>query len=293
VDRYGFYYPTGVCNECGNVQQEEYYNKDVLNLFYTKYYRKIYGATPPKNLYAYQREGRGVAIFNFIQKIAEPRKVLEIGCGAGGILSRFSDAGCDVLGLDYDKNYLNEASKNNVQVRQGSIEKLEPNERFDLIILSHVLEHIVYPADFLKEIKNFLNDDGILYIEVPSLDDIRTGASGYDLLNYWQNAHTVHFTMKTLTMLCNSIGLMPIKITKTIHSCWKKSNEAIVLSEIQKRESLEYSKEILFAIEANRKSFKAKLMNVKFTIRSWLVGFLSIIGIKPYIQYLYIKFQAR
>ena len=35
IDRYGFFYPTAICEKCGNVQQKDYYREDVLIDFYT------------------------------------------------------------------------------------------------------------------------------------------------------------------------------------------------------------------------------------------------------------------
>jgi len=211
VDRFGFYYPTAVCEQCGNVQQYQYYDNDTLCLFYSKYYRKIYGDSIPKSLFDSQRNGKGVNIFEFTQRLIKPKKVLEVGCGAGGILSRFLDVDCDVLGLDFNEDYLEEGRKYNIPLKNGSLEKLGDDEKFDLIILSHVLEHIVDPSTFLEKLAQHLEGGGLIYIEVPSLDNVRNGDYNYDLLYYFQNAHTVHFTTRSLTLLCKKAGLKPKK----------------------------------------------------------------------------------
>lgn len=111
VDRYGFFYPTGMCKQCGNVQQEQYYDEETLELFYTDYYRAIYGDVSPKFLFDSQVNGKGMAIFEFLKSSVSPKKVLDVGAGAGGILSRYVDIGCEVLGLDFDENYLAYAQK--------------------------------------------------------------------------------------------------------------------------------------------------------------------------------------
>lgn len=116
--------------------------------------------------------------------IATPKTVLEVGCGAGGILAGFKDAGCEVLGLDFDESYLKAAKNNDIPVKRGSLEQLEPNSKFDLIILSHVLEHIVEPLPFLRQLFMYLEDDGLLYIEVPSLNLVDEGGYGTDLMTY-------------------------------------------------------------------------------------------------------------
>ncbi|MGB1103629.1 MAG: class I SAM-dependent methyltransferase [Crocinitomicaceae bacterium] len=42
------------------------------------------------------------------------------------------------------------------------------NERFDLIIMRHVLEHFLDPLTVLKRIREVLSEDGVLYIAVPN-----------------------------------------------------------------------------------------------------------------------------
>lgn len=291
IDRYGFYYPTAVCEQCGNVQQKEYYDNETLTFFYSDYYRKIYGDTGPPELFASQREGIGAQIFNFTQNIIQPKKVLEVGCGAGGILSRYFDAGFDVLGLDFDEKFLDEARKRKIPVKNGSLEKLRSDEKFDLIILSHVLEHIVNPAAFLQELVKHLTDEGVLYIEVPSLDNVGKGGYNYDLLNYWQNAHTIHFTIKSLILLCKKAGLNPIEVTTFIHSCWKKSGNNLSISDFDKADSLEHSKKLLSGIETSRKSYKSYILRMKSWIRFGAIKVLGIAGLEPIAKSIYRKLK--
>mgnify|MGYP003651650558 CR=1 FL=1 len=287
VDRYGFYYPTGFCGECGNVQQAEYYDNDTLINFYSNYYRKIYGNTPPSELYYSQRDGKGNDICSFVSSVCEPKRILEVGCGAGGILAAFRDNGCDVLGLDFDDDYLNIAKRHGLQVVNGSLDKLNNDEKFDLIILSHVLEHIIEPVQFLKTLSKHLAGDGIIYIEVPSLNHVCDGGYKFDLLRYWQNAHTVHFTTMTLALLCKRVGLKNVKQTNFIHSCWKKADDGQVLSQEEKDISVANTKELLLKIESRRKSFRAKANNVKNDARRIIVNTLDLFGVKGIFKTLY------
>lgn len=293
VDRYGFYYPTGVCKQCGNIQQEKYYNNEALTLFYSTYYRKIYGDSTPKSLFDNQRNEMGVAIFEFTKQFVKPEKVLEVGCGAGGILSRFADFGCDVLGLDFDEDYLEEAKKNNIPVRRGSIEKLKENDKFNLIILSHVLEHIIEPSKFLKSLANHLTENGVLYIEVPSIENVRNGGYKFDLLNYFQNAHTIHFTKLSLKLICKKAKLRPKIITDFIHSCWEKSAEKNSVSEKEKSESLKYTHSLLEDIEARRVSFRVVLLSLKTKLRNLVLNVLSMLGLKLVFKSIYFKLRGK
>lgn len=293
IDRYGFYYPTAVCTECGNVQQAEYYCNDVLVSFYERYYRKIYGNSSPEELYESQKEGKGASIYYFIKKHITPNRVLEVGCGAGGILSVFQDNRCEVLGLDFDDDYLDIARSKQIPVIKGSIDSLNKKDKYDLIILSHVLEHIIDPSVFLRKLSGHLNEGGVLYIEVPSLDHVSTGGYDYDLLRYWQNAHTIHFTTESLKLLCKRAGLSPIVTTSFIQSCWKVSGGSHEITPLEKTTSLYHTETVLSAIEAGRNSFKGRIIPIKTVVRAYSIKFLSIIRMKKVIKAVYLKLKYR
>lgn len=284
VDRYGFYYPTAICLRCGNIQQSHYYDEKTLVEFYSNYYRTIYGGVTPTALYHSQKNGKGKKIFKIVSKLKHPKKVLEIGCGAGGILEEFRDAGSDVLGLDFDDEFLAIARANKLEVKCGSTELLDENDKFDLIILSHVLEHIVEPAEFLKTVINFMNDDGLLYIEVPSVDRVAEGGYDFDFLNYFQNAHTIHFTTKTLEMMCKSVGLRPLYQTSFIESCWIKCQKMREPGTLELNENVAFSEALLSLAERRRLSYKAILHKYINKIRGTMVQFLDSIGLKNVIK---------
>jgi len=287
IDRYGLYYPTGICEQCGNVQQSRYYDDESLKKFYSEYYRDMYGHRTPKSLFDDQRI-RGLAIFEFTKGTTVPKNVLEIGCGAGGILSRYVDIGCEVLGLDFDEKYLEEARHHNIPVRKGSLEQLASKEKFDLIILSHVLEHIKNPSQFLVTLSGHLTDEGVLYIEVPSLDNVKNGGYHYDLMEFFQNAHVIHFTDKSLKLICKKAGLKPRKVNSFIQSCWEKTSDERILSDKEKIDSLIYTRELFNDIEYRRKSV---IYRAKFLLRNVIVKSIGILGIKEIVRHFYLKIR--
>ena len=299
VDRYGFFYPTAICEKCGNVQQKDYYREDVLIDFYSNYYRKIYGCVgqSPREYFEAKKGGNGQAIYNFVTSVCKPQNVLEVGCSAGGTLSVFKDKGCEVLGLDFDDEYLEVARQNGVAVINGSLDKLNEDNKYDVIILSHVLEHIVSPIDFLKSIRERLQENGVLYIEVPTLNYVYEGGDeygdsfyGFDLLNYWQNAHTIHFSTETLRLLCNQAGFQKIKGTNFNCSCWKLGVEDYSLSESEKKASFDNMSNLLLQIEKKRKSLK--IVAIKHIKRS-IKFVLGLLGLKSIARSLYYRLKRR
>ena len=70
------------------------------------------------------------------------------------------------------------------------------NETFDVIWMSHVLEHLIRPDIFLNRISKNLKKNGIFFIEVPSCTHEPTLQS-----SIFENPHVHHFTRKSLLKL--------------------------------------------------------------------------------------------
>ena len=91
-------------------------------------------------------------------------KILEIGCGPGGIVSFFSEKGYDVTGIDLDDKNLEFGKKKNLNLINRNHFNLE--QKYDLILMSHVLEHLKKPEKELDFIKKICHQNSIIYIEV-------------------------------------------------------------------------------------------------------------------------------
>ena len=77
---------------------------------------------------------------------------------------------------------------------------------FDLIILSHIVEHFLDPVGEVRKITDHLSASGVLYIEVPNADLFCPGGL--------QNAHTYFFSPRTLAHYMGGAGLSPRKIAR-------------------------------------------------------------------------------
>ena len=150
---------------------------------------------------------------NFIN-FDSAKNVLEIGCGTGGILSFFQSIKCDVTGVDYENDHLEFARKKNIKTFSDykNIDK-----KFDIVILSHVLEHLVEPDEVLNNCKKLLKKNGLIYIEVPSIESIPKHYD-YNLSNYLHIAHVTHFTKNTFINFINLKGFEIKYIDNNIHA---------------------------------------------------------------------------
>jgi 2-polyprenyl-3-methyl-5-hydroxy-6-metoxy-1,4-benzoquinol methylase len=97
-------------------------------------------------------------------------KIADVGCGAGVMTSNLRRYG-DVTGLDFSGSAVRAAQRlvPGVRFLNGSLEALPPEDRFDLLTLFDVLEHIPQhdrPA-FLRELRARLVDGGLLFFSTP------------------------------------------------------------------------------------------------------------------------------
>ena len=128
--------------------------------------------------------------------------VLDIGCANGGLLVCLKEKGfTDLTGIDITQVCVNNVKQMGFQAYFGGIFNLEnvKDKKYDVVTLSHVLEHIRDLASAVKNLKSLLKEDGILYIEVPN-------ASGYDKhfvvpYYYFDCEHINHFDINALSNL--------------------------------------------------------------------------------------------
>ena len=113
-------------------------------------------------------------IFHLLEKhIGDKKaKILDIGCSTGALLSIFMANGYfNLLGIDPSPACVKTAGDlYNIQANANSLSNFRTNEKFDVVILSAVLEHLVDFDDSFEKIRELLNDGGILFVEVPDAE---------------------------------------------------------------------------------------------------------------------------
>lgn len=99
-----------------------------------------------------------------------PGRVFDFGCGNGMFLSLCRDSGWEAYGSDFDEAAVQTARARGLSVLWGGIDALtaQPDNSFDLITLSHVIEHLHNPEVLLAECHNKLRKGGILWVETPN-----------------------------------------------------------------------------------------------------------------------------
>lgn len=104
-------------------------------------------------------------------KLADRSMICEIGCGHAKNLVRMQSQGHIVVGVDPDPKAVAQAAEFGIEVLLGTGELLPERIRssqFDLVIMSHSLEHCIDPILALKNVASMLRQGGRFICEVPN-----------------------------------------------------------------------------------------------------------------------------
>lgn len=229
-DRYGLYFPVEICNNCGLVQTNPRMNQDSYNEFYNIEYRKLYGGKmePDDRFFMFQKEF-GRRIYKFLEGYklidSSSKFILEVGCGAGGILSLFQDRNHRVLGIDLGEKYVEFGkSRYGLNLKVGTLQNTHISEAPDIIIYSHVFEHILDLETELDAIIAIMGRETILYFGVPGLKNLNINYKS-NIQRYFQNAHTYHFTLESLNNVMLSKGFVMIEGNQNVMAAYRYTGE--------------------------------------------------------------------
>jgi len=169
IDKNSINHKTVICKKCGLIQTNPRYTNVALSDFLESniYKNLYYGGSYEKYAYEKFNISTGLPIYNDLIKytnINENTKILEIGCAAGWNLLPFIDKKAYVLGIDYNNKFVEIGKNIGLNLKHGTIYEL--NEKFDIIIINKMFSIILEPLEILKKIKEILNPNGFLYLNV-------------------------------------------------------------------------------------------------------------------------------
>jgi 2-polyprenyl-3-methyl-5-hydroxy-6-metoxy-1,4-benzoquinol methylase len=135
------------------------------------------------------------------------RALLDVGCGSGAFLLLARSCGWQVEGVDPDPRAAAQNLHESVPVRHGGIEVYAGRSAcFDLITLSHVVEHVHQPLAVLRDCHRLLKPGGSLWIATPNLDSGGHALFGRHWLGLDAPRHLVLFNERGLKRLLNEAG---------------------------------------------------------------------------------------
>ena len=138
--------------------------------------------------------------------------LLDIGCGNGRFLMLAQEMGWNAEGIDFDSKAVETALERGLVVRQGGIEILsKEQEKYDVITLSHVIEHVPDPLNLLRSIYRLLKPGGSLWLETPNLASLGHQRFRENWRDLDPPRHLILFTPDSLRLALEQAGFKVIK----------------------------------------------------------------------------------
>lgn len=173
----------------------------------------------------------------------QPKTILDAGCGRGFYTQVLSSLPFvkQVVGLDLNADYLNQIKdKNNQKLvyLNQDLSSWNTNKRFDLIIVSEVLEHLANDQQTLIRVSKLLKPGGIIIITVPhekypffwdpvnyllSFFGTHLPSNVWWLAGIWAD-HLRLYSKKRLEIICTNARLKEVYLEEQVHFCWPFSH---------------------------------------------------------------------
>jgi SAM-dependent methyltransferase len=202
------------CETCHGVyNQTALTDRDFLNYYRrNEYYTD--SKSPGAGGFRHKDVQRYARIYALVKKYcnANAPKIIDFGCGKGGMLQWLrTNTPAEPVGIE-----TGDASRQYVKKHLGltvhdSVDDV--NNQFDIVILSHVLEHVYSPLSLLKKMKNISHEETVLYIEVPDADAYLTPHLNWRELYF---EHINHFSVNGLADMVQAAGLSIIEQESTL-----------------------------------------------------------------------------
>ncbi len=160
-------------------------------------------------------QGRAIidAGMRHLPKENSRKQLLDLGCGNGAFLLQARNAGWAVVGVDFDSKAVEAARSQGLDIRLGGVGELDPaNEQFDVITLSHVIEHVHHPVELLQACYELLKPGGFLWLETPNI-----ASEGHRLYGAaWRGLepprHLVLFTLESMYNALSTAGFAEVEV---------------------------------------------------------------------------------
>lgn len=241
------------CSVCDFRQTEPILSDEELGDLYTNYYpRRSINLEKLKQDCDVRNDGTAKrrrwfsgVLYKCFYHVPPGKRVLDIGCGSAQSLLFLKANGTEAFGIEEDRNVLQVSEALHVPIEAGNIyASTYPDESFDYILASQVLEHIPDPIRFLKAAKKKLAPGGKMILSFPNTRSLTRLLFGKRWIHWHIPYHLNHFSAKSLRPLFGAAGLvytgyktvtptdwtilqlrdflMPVPKPGTAHPLWKK-----------------------------------------------------------------------
>ncbi len=225
-DRYGYpgVFPLLRCGGCGHKSLAAHFPPEELERLYTEYYPRsqfsLDSYQPHKDVAGLSAWLNGARSFAF-RWVPRGVRVLDIGCGFGETLGYHKVRGCDVYGVEADRNIRRVADRFGFNVYVGLFDPshYEPCF-FDCVTLDQVVEHLTEPLPFLGNVARVMKQGGRLIVSTPNANGWGARVFGEKWVHWHAPYHLQFFSRQSMAIAAGKTGFT-VKFAATItNSDW-------------------------------------------------------------------------
>ncbi len=145
--------------------------------------------------------------------------LLDVGCAVGTFLSHAKARGWEIAGVEL-AGFARDAATRRLGIAvQASLDALPRGQRYDVVTLHHVLEHIHDPAGFLaREVAPRVGR--LLWIEVPNFASLAAQTEGPRWKDLRPEQHVNHFEPHVLAALVEAAGFQVLRVRTLMEPLW-------------------------------------------------------------------------
>jgi SAM-dependent methyltransferase len=143
------------------------------------------------------------------------RRVLDVGCGAGDFLVIARGLGWLSYGVELDPNAVATARERGCEILGSEVNELDARyeQYFDVVTLSHVIEHVRDPTQTLRDCLRLLKPGGQVWIETPNIDSVGYEAYGAHWRGLESPRHLVLFNPAALRSCLERAGFERVEVS--------------------------------------------------------------------------------
>ncbi len=212
-NKFGFYQvsPTPLPEEITKFYANEFYTDEY------KYFNDASLEVQVKDKIFF--EGRWNDIYNNFLEINKDLKkgasILDIGCGWAQALLFFKKKGFNCYGFDPAIEAVEYGCKKGLNIKHAGLDGMNvfENQKFEIVTMFNVLEHLADPSKTINQIKEILKPNGILVIDVPNeFNDFQTVGRDVHKLNDWWVVPPNHLNYFSKDSLVNFLELHGLSV---------------------------------------------------------------------------------
>jgi len=201
-----------LCHHCGTFFVSPSPTMECLHQFYSNYFSKhVIGVPLNRSAAKYLVSVDPLEDFRVLEmtSVIEPKgkRVLDVGCGDGNSLIKFKKLGANIEGIDLDQTAVtfvrDELAIKNV--KNCNFEHFDTETKYDVILMSELIEHPPEPLSILKKAKKLLAENGILVIWTPNASFAHN--SNDPIIFRVDLEHMQYLTFKTCNFISNDLDL--------------------------------------------------------------------------------------